>query len=180
MGACYRINASPTTDGCSRCLRSVSRMRATPAGLVLIVFRPQAAHFTHRSQSSHCSRLLGLNNDSRIYMLPLWRPGTLGTARVFNAFTLDRLGTDLEHTGTSGRFSLRYRHSNRVPCRSRYRFHPNALRHRAARFLSVWVHNACGFCKHFSRTSLIDTLERASSHGAMTSSHGSPSYRSIC
>jgi len=29
MGACYRINASPTTDGCSRCLRSLSRMRST-------------------------------------------------------------------------------------------------------------------------------------------------------
>jgi hypothetical protein len=30
MGACYRINASPTTDGCPRCLRSLSRMRTTP------------------------------------------------------------------------------------------------------------------------------------------------------
>jgi hypothetical protein len=33
---------------------------------------------------------------------------------------------------------------------------------------------------HFSSTSLIETLERASTHGPITSSHGSPPYRSIC
>jgi hypothetical protein len=42
-----------------------------------------------------------------------------------------------------------------------------------------WFHRACGFCRHLSRTSLIEVLERASSHGPMTSSQGSPSYRSI-
>src|SRR6516164_6830574 len=42
MGACYRINASPTTDGCSRCLRSVSRMRSTPP-YALRLCRPDCA-----------------------------------------------------------------------------------------------------------------------------------------
>src|SRR5215469_14619029 len=73
-----------------------------------------------------------------------------------------------------------YRHSRRDPCRSRYRSQPNVRRQRAARFLSVCVHNACAFWMHFSNTSLIETLERASTHGPITSSHGSPSYRSIC
>jgi hypothetical protein len=35
-----------------------------------------------------------------------------------------------------------YRHSRRDPCRSRYRSQPNVRRQRAARFLSVCVHNA--------------------------------------
>lgn len=46
---------------------------------------------------------------------------------------------------------------------------------RAARFLSVCVHNDCGFSGHFCSTSLIDALERSSSHGPMISSHRSPS-----
>lgn len=40
---------------------------------------------------------------------------------------------------------FRYRHSSRDPWRSRYRSQPNALRQRAARFLSVCVHRACAF-----------------------------------
>jgi hypothetical protein len=80
----------------------------------------------------------------------------------------------------TGHVSLRYRHSKRTPCRSRYLSHPKARRHRATRFLSVCVHKACGLFTHLSSTSPIETLERDSAHGPITSSQGSPSYRSIC
>src|SRR5215472_3298448 len=99
-----------------------------------------------------------------------------------------RLMVDWEQTGTKSENSweltdqtfLRYLHSRRDPCRSRYRSQPSALRQRAALFLSVCVHNDCTFWRHFSSTSLMETLVRISTHGPMTSSQGSPSYRSIC
>jgi len=52
---------------------------------------------------------------------------------------------------------LRYLHSRRAPCRSQ----PRKRKQRAARFLSDCVHSPCGFCRHLSRTSLIETFDRS-------------------
>ena len=38
--------------------------------------------------------------------------------------------------------------------------------------MSDCVHSPCGFCRHFSSTSLIETFERSSAHLPITSSHG--------
>ena len=60
--------------------------------------------------------------------------------------------------------------SRRSPSRSRYRSQPKARKQGPMRFLSPCFHNPCSLLMHFSSSSDIEMLVRASSYGAMISS----------